>query len=185
MMSVRVDPQAVVLAALREHADELHAFVGARVGAAEADDILQVAAMRALDRADTLNDPSRVRAWLFRIHRNLVTDTLRAEARRHRLHEGVAAEAESVSPTPERCDCSTVQARQLRPSYAAVLELVDVRGASVAEAAEELGISTNNVAVRLHRARKALRVALREHCGTESVADCLDCRCVPDGCCVA
>ena len=88
-----------------------------------------------------------------------------------------------VAEVDERCDCSVAQAKSLSPNYASVLNLVDMRGASLTEAATALGITVNNATVRLHRARKALREAMLEHCGVQSARDCLDCRCVSDGCC--
>ncbi|MEL6347697.1 MAG: sigma factor-like helix-turn-helix DNA-binding protein [Myxococcota bacterium] len=71
------------------------------------------------------------------------------------------------------------------PTYASVLALIDADGASLVETAQQLGISVNTAAVRLHRAREALRRAMREHCGVQNARDCLECRCVFDGCCVA
>ena len=144
-----------------------------------------MAALRAVERAERLEDPARVRAWLFAIHRNLVTDVLRQRARRDRLLDSLEAQPSEPASAQDCCDCSVVQARQLRPSYASVLALIDTGGASLAEAAQKLELSVNNTAVRLHRARKALRKAMHDHCGVQSAQDCLDCRCTFDGCCIA
>ena len=54
----------VVAVALREYHAELDAFVRARVAPQDVDDTLQVAALRAIERADSLDDPERVLAWL-------------------------------------------------------------------------------------------------------------------------
>lgn len=181
----RSNQERCITEALRRCADELRRFVRARVPDADAEDILQMAALRAIERAGSLEDPARVRPWLFAIHRNLVTDTLRQQARGARLRNRLEAqEFEGVS-VPDLCDCSVVQARRLRPAYASILALVDTGGASLTEAARQLGVSVNNAAVRLHRARKALRRAMLDHCGVQSTQDCIDCRCVFDGCCVA
>lgn len=37
--------------------------------------------------------------------------------------------------------------------------------------------------VRLHRARTALKVRLKAHCGTTSARSCADCGCEERGCC--
>ena len=186
MTSAQPPREQCVADALHTHADELRRFVRARVPATDVDDIMQMAALRAVERAASLEDPLRVRAWLFTLHRNLMTDMLRQQARHDRLLD-VLEEQEPVlsSQSEEHCDCSVVQAGQLRPAYAAVLELVDTGGASLAEAAQQLEISVNNAAVRLHRARRALRQAMHDHCGVQSAQDCLECRCVFEGCCVA
>lgn len=179
----------VVAAALREHARELRAFVRARVPADEADDVLQVAAVRAIERADSLSDAERVRPWLYRLHRNVIVDVARSRARRQRLHEQAAFEGSAdteVAPSPgddAPCRCSVNLAQQMNPIHATMLALVDAGDATVAEAARLLGITANNAAVRLHRARAALKETMQQHCGVSSVEDCDDCRCVHDGCC--
>ena len=60
-----------------------------------------------------------------------------------------------------------------------MLEQVDLEDRSLDDVARELGITVNNATVRLHRARRALREALAEHCHTTSVRECLDCGCEP------
>ncbi len=174
----------LIASVLREHAGQFRSFVAARLPSADVDDVLQTAAVRALERAKSLKDPDRVLPWLYRVHRNVIADTLRNRARRQRTLDDMDAASEVDAPE-ELCGCSLVQARRLQPSYAAVLALVDAGDATIADAAAHLGISVNNASVRLHRARKALRKAMREHCGVESPRDCLDCRCVVDGCCAA
>lgn len=179
----------VVAGALLEHADKLRGLVRARVPEPLVDDVLQSAAMRAVERSESLRDPERVLPWLYRIHRNAVADAWRNHQGAEQLMEG-ADESKLPAETPTTaidspCQCSLAQAQRLRPAYASVLNLVDAGDASIAEAAEILGISTNNATVRLHRARRALRSSLLEHCGVQSFRDCADCRCGHDGCCAA
>ena len=50
----------------------------------------------------------------------------------------------------------------LKPEYAEIIRRVDLEEASRQCVAGELGLTTNNVGVRLHRARRALRVEI-EH----------------------
>ncbi len=182
-------PKAKVVAqALDAHALELRRFVVRRVPATYVDDVLQSAAMHAIERSGSLNDPGRVVSWLYRIHRNVMTDTLRKRARRERVLNRDAPlppldAGTTAADAP--CRCSFVQARSLKPTYLAVLRLVDAGDTSLVEAANILGISTNNATVRLHRARKALRSTMLDHCGVQSAQDCADCRCVYDGCCAA
>lgn len=151
---------------------------------------MQVAAVRALERAESLHDPARVRAWLFRLHRNVVVDAVRSSKSRDRLGERAQRELAANEPvewpkplTDDLCGCSIAQARLVGEGYASILEMVDFGDATVAEASAKLGISANNGAVRLHRARRALRKRMLEHCGVTSVRECAECRCVDDGCC--
>jgi RNA polymerase sigma-70 factor (ECF subfamily) len=60
---------------------------------------------------------------------------------------------------------------------------VDIDGTGLAEVAGTLDITTGNAAVRLHRARRALRGRLRDHCGVETMRQCLACVCNERGCC--
>jgi RNA polymerase sigma-70 factor (ECF subfamily) len=57
---------------------------------------------------------------------------------------------------------------KLPASYRAVLVMRDVEELSTAEAAESLGISEENVKVRLHRARGMLRETLYQSVGATS-----------------
>ncbi|MEM7435893.1 MAG: sigma-70 family RNA polymerase sigma factor [Myxococcota bacterium] len=180
----RLSRTETVATALGAHRTRLEAFIRARVPSSDVDDVLQLAAVRAIEGAGTLNDPKRMLSWLYGVHRNTATDVLRKRARHERLLESVSAAPEAPPEEPESgCDCSVSQARNIHPNYAEVLSLVDIHGATLAEAAEALGISANNVGVRLHRARKALRESMLEHCGVESLRDCADCRCIEEGCC--
>ena len=87
--------------------------------------------------------------------------------------------------TVEACQCSLAQAQRLPDAYASILDLVDAQGFSLVEAAARLDITRNNAAVRLHRARKALRDAMEAHCGVTDPQACAACRCVDDACCAA
>lgn len=178
--------QSSVEEALRAHRTSLRRFVAARAAAADVDDVLQVAAMRAFERANSLNDQDRVMPWLYQIHRTAALDIGRKLAREQRTLDSLAAEpqAEAASdPETAICACSLEQARQLNSRYAAILNLVDIGGASTKEAARSLGVTVNTATVRLHRARKALKERLMAHCGVETMRECNDCRCTADRCC--
>lgn len=176
-----------VAEALQAHASALRRFVAARVRPSDVDDVLQMAALRAVERSGSIEEPERILSWLYRVHRNIIIDLQRKHSRQEKL-AGAAATDFPGQSAPEAsipCDCSLVQAQRIKPSYAAVLHLVDAGEASLTEAAAQLNISTSNAYVRLHRARKALRAAMREHCGVESLRDCIDCKCIVDRCCAA
>ncbi len=165
---------------------DFEAFVRARVRSEEANDILQLAALRAIERADSLDDPARVVAWLYRLHRNLIVDVIRKRSSEHRVIDS-AAEVPDQAPPPssDPCACSLTQASHIHSAYSSILSLVDIGGMRLSEAARTLGITVNNATVRLHRARRALRKQMLEHCGVSNPRDCANCRCVYEGCCVA
>ncbi len=49
--------------------------------------------------------------------------------------------------------------------------------------ADELGVSANNATVRLHRARRALKKAIKSYCGVDSADACMQCTCDESRCC--
>lgn len=158
--------------------------MASRVGPDDVDDVLQIAALRAIERAGDLRDPALVLRWLYRVHANIVIDLGRKTASERRLLEAMALEAEPVAGRDEPvCGCSIALARQLSANYAAILDLVDIAEGSLTQAARTLDISVNNATVRLHRARAALKKRMLEHCGVTSPSACSDCRCVYKGCC--
>ncbi|MEM1313978.1 MAG: sigma factor-like helix-turn-helix DNA-binding protein, partial [Pseudomonadota bacterium] len=167
------DKGACIATALHAHRDELRRFVASRAPSEDVDDVLSVSALRALEKADGLKDPDRVKPWLYRLHANVAIDVQRRKARERRLLATLAVDADTEPRrTDPACGCSLVLARQLNANYAAILEAVDVSGGSLRQAARSLGISVNNATVRLHRARAALKKRLQEHCGVTSPSAC-------------
>jgi RNA polymerase sigma-70 factor (ECF subfamily) len=75
------------------------------------------------------------------------------------------------------CACVRTLSETLKPEYAQALQRIDVDGLSVQDYAAELGIQPNNAAVRVHRAREALRKRVIASCGTCAEHGCLDCTC--------
>jgi RNA polymerase sigma-70 factor (ECF subfamily) len=66
--------------------------------------------------------------------------------------------------------------------YRELLQQIDLDGKAPASVAAALGLTQNNLTVRLHRARKHLREMLSRNCRACSKHGCLDCTCgEPDG----
>lgn len=179
----------LVTQALVRHRATLRSYVRVRTKASRVDDVLQIAALRAIEAADSLHDSAKILPWLYRIHRNIIIDSARAQAREERMLSKFAGSQSEPSPVAadltNRCDCSVHLSQSLTSNYADILKLVDLGESTIQEAALKLGITANNAMVRLHRARKALRKKLEKHCGVLNARDCADCRCIHDGCCSA
>jgi RNA polymerase sigma-70 factor (ECF subfamily) len=146
-----------------------------------ADDILQQNLLKAFQDGswDEKENPS---AWFHRVLKNAVADFYRARAARERKEERHAAtelvpEASDDAYREEACECFRALLPGLKPEYADALKMVDLEGRKPREAAELSGISVENMNVRLHRARRALRKKLEENCGMCSVHGCLNCAC--------
>jgi len=144
---------------------------------ADAEDVVQRAMMRAAERAGSLVDPERLRAWFGRILRRGIADfhrSRRTEDTSDTLDVDIAREEE---PQRNPCACSLRLLGSMRPGYADVLRRVDVDGQPPELASAALSISTANLHVRLHRARRALRERVKKHCGVATCGPCLDCTC--------
>lgn len=169
-------------ALLESHRGELVAFVRRRAGhLVDPEDVVHQAAIRALARSKQLRDPARGRAWIFRIVRNVLADELRALG----LPVPESRPGPEPEPEPERgdtCRCALGLTRSLEPEYRAILERGVLDDKPVTALAGELGVTPNNAMVRLHRARRALRELLVEHCGTTSTRSSVSCACEERGC---
>jgi len=151
---------------------EFLAFLQKRVGdRALAEDILQEAFVRGMHKVDGLEDEKSAAAWFYRILRNAVIDHHR---RRAELERHVQPESEMHNVV---CQCVGQLAGTLRPEYAEALRRVEIDGVAVRDYASEVGITSNNAAVRVFRAREALRKQVARACGTCAEHGCLDCTC--------
>ena len=172
----------VVTALVKNHRDFL-AFLQKRVGnRALAEDILQEAFVRGLDKLSTLENDEAATAWFYRILRNAVIDHHRRRASADKKLEAFAAELErQVEPEAEVhgavCRCVGELASTLKPEYAEALRRVEIDGVTVKDYAAEAGVTSNNAAVRVFRAREALRRQVQRSCGTCADHGCLDCTC--------
>jgi RNA polymerase sigma-70 factor (ECF subfamily) len=173
---------ADTLARLAASHRDFVAFVEKRVGSrATAEDIVQSAFVRSLERGDDLRNEESATAWFYRTLRNAVIDHYRRTASAERANERLAAELpqwqEAHEAKEEACRCLAGILATLKPEYRSALELVDMRDGSLRDLAMATGISEGNAAVRVHRARKALRDGVKVACGVCAEHGCIDCSC--------
>ena len=166
---------------------EFRAFLQRRVGDdALAKDLLQESFVRAVQQEHQLRSPDLIVSWFFRILRNATVDYYRSRASHDRKIEGfmrelIASEANTTPAfgelRPAVCMCLEQLLPKLRPNYANLLNRIDLNGEAIASVAKDLNITPNNLTVRLHRARQALRESLEENCGICTKHGCLNCTC--------
>lgn len=158
-------------------------FLEHRLGdRALAEDILQDAFVRSIEKGEQLRDDEAAVAWFYRLLRNAVIDHYRRNSVRSRALEALAREMEGASEPPpalqpELCACIGQIAESLKPEYAEAIRRVEVDGTPVQEFAREAGITANNAAVRVFRAREALRKQVHASCRTCAAHGCVDCTC--------
>lgn len=165
---------------------EFLAFLERRVESkAAAEDILQAAFVRGLERGSEVQD-EKVVAWFYRVLRNALIDHYR-----HRSTSALALEtwgrefSESQEPDvvlqQEICRCVSGLLDDLKPEYRDALRAVDLEDGKLSDLADQSGITAENAAVRVHRARKALRRKVEQACGTCAEHGCFDCHCKTAG----
>jgi RNA polymerase sigma-70 factor (ECF subfamily) len=155
--------------------------VALRTGSRDlAEEVVQVALLKALEGLGGLKDPRRLKSWFGTIVQHSLQDQFRHWSRQAPLEQAESLpdlQAEEKAEPTLSCGCVLKLLPTLRPAYAQLLEAVDLRGDSLQKLAQNWGLSPNNLSVRLHRARQALRKELGQRCGTHSVASCLECGC--------
>ena len=157
---------------------ELVEFTRKRASAElDPEDIVQDALAVVASKIHQLREPARARAWMYRILRRLIMERRSRVDGRVAVELAAASELDSATTSSELCGCSVALLDSLPPQYAEMLRRIDVDGEALGDVAATLGTTVNNVTVRLHRARKALRDRLRETCGTTSIRRCQDCGC--------
>jgi len=159
------------------------AFLERRLGdRALAEDILQDAFVKSLEKAESVRDDESAVAWFYRLLRNAIVDHHRRGSVRSRALELLAGEMkDAVEPPPEIvgaiCACVGELAANLKPEYAQAIRRVEVDQVPLQIFASEEGITSNNAAVRVFRAREALRRQVHAACRTCAEHGCVDCSC--------
>lgn len=162
-------------------------FLRRRVGdKALAEDLLQQSMVRAVQSHHSIRNTENVVAWFYKILRHALIDYYRskeAEARRDVafLQELTISGADKQPPIDDMkatvCTCLHHLLPALHSNYAELIRRIDLEGEAPKRVAEELKVSQNNLTVRLHRARQALRASLELYCGVCSTHGCLNCTC--------
>lgn len=171
------------LAVLLENHRAFLRYLERRVGNRElAEDILQDAFAKVIERPGQAPADEGVVPWFYRTLRNAAIDRFRRREAANRAVEAFARELETyTTPEPEIeteiCACIGRLASTLKAEYAEALQAIDVEGTPVKVFAEQRGLSASNAGVRLFRAREALKRRLVESCGTCAEHGCQDCSC--------
>lgn len=147
-----------------------------------AEDILQDAFTKVMERPEQAPADEAVVPWFYRTLRNAAIDQFRRRGAASRAVEAFARDIETQSVPAadmeaEICACVTRLAATLKPEYTEALHAIDLHGTPVKTFAEQHGLSASNAGVRVFRAREALKKRVRESCGMCAEHGCRDCTC--------
>lgn len=133
----------------------------------EADDLVQDACLRAIDRADQWDPSQPLDRWVFRIMRNLwISEVRKGKVRLGQGHIPAeeATELRSVDTGETALAAAEVHLHiaALPADWASALLTVSVEGFSYAEAADLFDVPVGTIMSRVHRARKALAARIAD-----------------------
>jgi RNA polymerase sigma-70 factor (ECF subfamily) len=144
------------------------------VGENEAEDLTQIVMLKISAGLQDFRGESSLGTWIYRIATHTALDRLRGprdgSIETHFDEDGnlpVEAEApsaESAAIRGEMTACIREFIDHLPESYRTVMVLSELEGFRNAEVAAILGVSLDNVKIRLHRAREKLRHDLQSGC---------------------
>jgi RNA polymerase sigma-70 factor (ECF subfamily) len=162
--------EAVVL----PHLDRLLSFASRRSESrADAEDAVQEACVRSWVGFGDLRDDTKVRPWLYRILRTVLSDARERSGRRQLLvfitrledaqEELVGSDRDAVfSEVVARLDSEAVHRAlaEIPEDFATAVELHDIDGFKYVEIAEIVGVPIGTVMSRIARGRKLLAGAI-------------------------
>jgi len=171
--------------ALVESRQALKGFLLRRLGEPEAaEEVLQDFVLRAMARSGNLREIGSLRGWLGKVLATAIADHRRRSARqRHRELATDPSDLERVAAEPDAaldetvCTCLYRLLPTLRSEYANLIWRIDLAGEPRACVAAARAVTLGTLAVRLHRARMALKRRLMEMCRTCPEHGFLDCGC--------
>ena len=140
-----------------------------------ADDLIQETFIKVQQNLNQLREEAKISSWIFRIAYNLCQDHFRKVSQSLK-NDRIAVGKSKAPKAPlfqieleqhQMGACVQEKIRLLPESQRTVLILFDLMEFSHQEIAEIMGISVENVKVRLHRARKKLKTILEKECSFE------------------
>lgn len=120
-------------------------------------DAVQSAVCRALERQDSLRDPTALRTWFYHILVNTCLDELRRRGRTAPLSEWEETGREDAPPAD---DGLARQVEALPPAVSTVIKLRFYEELSLKEIGAVTGCSVNTVKSRLYAGLRKLRILM-------------------------
>ena len=154
--------------ALNAHYLDFQRYLMRRVGdKATAEDVLQSFCVRVMQSQTQLRDEASALGWLYTVLKSVLMDHFRKETVRKRgdarySQEQLVLDGDDLAQESDDAICKCLRGF-----------LEETRK----NVADDMGVSQQNLRVRLHRARGAIGVALKQHCGACCETEYRDCFC--------
>lgn len=138
------------------------ARLGKKMAHVDAEEVFQDACLRALERLSQQQQPAQLRAWFNTVLRTVVS---RNSAPEQGAGTSNLSDSQSADAAPDRCSCGMVALATLSERQRALLHRAVFEGRAASQLALDERTTTNNMRVRLHRARAQLRTRWKRKCG--------------------
>jgi RNA polymerase sigma-70 factor (ECF subfamily) len=171
------------LTTLLESRAQFLSFLRKRVSSPDvAEDLLQTAFLKTMEKGGGIRDTESIVAWFYRVLRNSLIDHYRSSGRDPQELSGILDDLEkyastTAEPESDVCQCIHPLLENLKPEYREALTTIDLGNGSLADLASRAGITEGNAAVRVHRARQAMLKQVQMTCGACAEHHCVDCQC--------
>ena len=149
----------------------------------EAEEVLQNFSLKVIRSSQSAGNEEKINAWMGQVLRNTLIDHYRRRAVRQRAEAAYAVEMaileqfNEADPGGDPYRCLHAALPRLRPDHAEILRRADLEEEPRSCIGMDLGLTTNALNVRLHRARRALRKELETSCPSCRDGSFMDCCC--------
>lgn len=137
----------------------------------EADDLLQEVFMKICRNIGSLTDDSKIKAWVYRITRNTITDYYRKNDKMVHLTElsdALAYEHETEqSFNSEISACLKTMINKLPEKYKQAMIMTEFQNLTQKDLSQKTGISVSGAKSRVQRSREKLKEMLLDCCHLE------------------
>lgn len=149
-----------------EYRKTLRAFLARRVANPDdVDDLLQEVMLRSHRQLDGLRSADNLRAWLFRIARNVTIDHYRSKGRARDIDpDDLWYGVETPDTIEELEQCVELFLKNLPAEDAELLRLIDLQHVEQKTHASALGVSYSTLKSRVQAARKRLHGQFADCC---------------------
>jgi len=165
----------------KTYSSKIVLYLSRFVGKDDAEDLMQEVFIKVFNSLDSFKGNAQISTWIYKIATNTAIDRLKNF--NYRNGRSKTTSLDYVEPLKikdksedhiydieydflkeEMNQCIADYINRLSDSYRAIFLLKEYDGLSVEDIAEILGISTDNVKIRLHRARRKLHELLLANC---------------------